>query len=147
MNPQIYPAYEYMLYFDGCSKGNPGLAGAGAVLYHFNTEVWSDSTFVGTRSTNNQAEYMGLIMGLIQAQQMGLKQLQVFGDSQLVINHMTGVYQCRSEQLSVLYFQAKELERSFDKIEFVHVLRKENKRADHLSNIAVDMFVKQSYAL
>ncbi len=142
MNPQIYPTYEYTLYFDGCSKGNPGLAGAGAALYHFNEEVWSDSMFVGTHSTNNQAEYMGLIMGLIYAEKTGVRTIQVFGDSQLVINHMKGVYQCRADGLVQLYFQAKELERTFDKIEYVHVLRQYNKRADHLSNIAVDMFVK-----
>lgn len=130
--------YDFALYFDGCSKGNPGLSGAGAVIYHNNTEIWSESLFVGTHCTNNQAEYMGLIMGLEYAiKNANIKKLQVFGDSQLVIRQMTGVYQCKSDQLRTYYNQAKELERMFEEITFTHVFRCNNKRADYLSNVAI----------
>ena len=47
--------FEYKMNFDGCSKGNPGLCGAGAVLYHNETEIWSNSFFVGENATNNCA--------------------------------------------------------------------------------------------
>jgi ribonuclease HI len=56
---------NYKLFFDGCSKGNPGLAGAGAVIYNNDQEIWSDSFFVGDKITNNYAEYSGLILGLL----------------------------------------------------------------------------------
>ena len=61
---KIFPEIEYKLQFDGCSKKNPGLAGAGAVIYKYSKEIWSGKLFVGTNSTNNYAEYSGLIIGL-----------------------------------------------------------------------------------
>lgn len=130
-------SFVYRMNFDGCSKGNPGLCGAGAVIYHNDTEIWSQSFFVGENATNNRAEYSGLILGLQQAAELNIKCLHVQGDSQLVINHMKGIYQCNSPNLIELYERAKELEATFEKIHYEHVLRHLNKRADHLSNIAI----------
>ena len=137
---RIYPEFDYKLKFDGCSKGNPGLAGAGAVIYHYDKEIWCDHFFVGEKYTNNHAEYAGLILGLQQAKLMDIKVLKVEGDSQLVINHMKGIYKCKSVNLLELYDKAKELEKFFEKIDYSHVLRNENKRADELSNIAVNNY-------
>lgn len=134
---KVYPEIEYKLKFDGCSKGNPGLAGAGAVIYHLNKEIWSSEFFVGELYSNNHAEYSGLILGLQQAKAMNIKYLYVEGDSLLVINQMKGIYKCKSFNLIDLYEKAKELERSFNKINYYHVLRNENKRADELANIAI----------
>ena len=134
---KIFPECDYKLNFDGCSKGNPGLAGAGAVIYNFGDEYWSNYFFVGEKFTNNHAEYAGLILGLQQAKEFGIKNLTVEGDSLLVINQMKGTYKCNSENLIDLYKRAKELETYFNKIEFVHVLRNKNKRADELSNMAI----------
>jgi ribonuclease HI len=146
---QIFPEFEYKLNFDGCSKGNPGLAGAGAVICHFEKECWADTFFVGEMFTNNHAEYAGLILGLHQAKIMGIKCLKVEGDSLLVINQMKGLYKCKSINLLDLYEKAKELETHFDKIDYEHVLRNKNKRADHLSNIAIDKFLntKKRFAI
>jgi len=138
---KIYPEFDYKLNFDGCSKGNPGIAGAGAVLYKFGQEYWANYFFVGEYFTNNHAEYAGLILGLQQAKEFGIKQLEVEGDSLLVINQMKGTYKCKSPNLFELYEKAKELESHFDKIEYRHVLRNSNKRADELSNIAVDEYL------
>jgi ribonuclease HI len=135
---QIFPEFDYKLNFDGCSKGNPGLAGAGAVIYNFDKECWSDTFFVGENATNNHAEYAGLILGLRRAKIMGIKCLKVEGDSLLVINQMKGLYKCKSINLLELYEKAKELESHFDIIVYEHVLRNKNKRADELSNIAID---------
>lgn len=129
--------FEYKMNFDGCSKGNPGIAGAGAVIYQLNNELWSDTFYVGMNATNNHAEYAGLILGLQQARLMGIKYLKVEGDSLLIINHMKGTYKCKSLNLIELYEKAKELEKDFYKIEYVHVLRNKNKRADELSNLAL----------
>jgi ribonuclease HI len=131
---KVYPTFNYIMYFDGCSKGNPGLSGAGAVIYYNNEEIWSQSFFVGKNATNNHAEYAGLILGLQQAVEMDIKRLLVKGDSQLVINHMKGTYKCSSTNLIDLYKKAKELESNFDEICYEHILRNFNKRADQLSN-------------
>jgi ribonuclease HI len=123
------------LYFDGCSKGNPGICGAGAVIYddHMN-ELYSESKFVSTSSTNNIAEYTGLVMGLTYAKLMGIKKLFVYGDSQLVIKQMTGEYKVKSDGLQPLYKEATDIIRYFDEVVFQHVYRNKNKRADELAN-------------
>ena len=125
---------KYTLFFDGCSKGNPGPAGAGAVLYHENTEIWSRSIFVGNNSTNNVAEYTGLIIGLHEAVNKNIKELVVKGDSMLVIKQMKGEYKVNSKDMQRLYENAKSFEKKFDKITYEHVYRNHNARADQLSN-------------
>jgi ribonuclease HI len=141
---KIYPEFDYKMNFDGCSKGNPGLAGAGAVIYHFDKEYWSDSFFVGEMFTNNHAEYAGLILGLQKAKALGIKRLRVEGDSLLVINHLKGIYKCKSINLIELYEKARELETHFEQIEYVHVFRNKNKRADELSNIAIEDYLEEN---
>jgi ribonuclease HI len=130
---------EYELYFDGCCKGNPGVGGAGAVIYHHGNEIWGKSLYVGEKTTNNIAEYTGLIFGLDAAVEMGIKTLVVKGDSQLVIKQMRGEYQVKSENLVPLFTEAKKLAAKIDEISFVHVYRNENKRADELSNHGLDI--------
>jgi ribonuclease HI len=138
---KVYPESNFTMNFDGCSKGNPGLAGVGAVIYCLDDEIWSGSLFLGNKATNNQSEYTGLIFGLQQALDMNIKTLIVKGDSQLVINQMTGKYKCNSDNIIELYKKAKELEKEFEKIYFVHVLRNNNKRADELSNDAIKDYI------
>ena len=140
---KIFPEYNYKLNFDGCSKSNPGLAGCGAVIYNFDKEIWSDYLFVGEKFTNNHAEYAGLILGLQQAKQYGIKKIIVEGDSLLVINQMKGTFKCKSQNLIELYNQAKELEKYFDCITYIHVYRDKNIRADELSNISIEKYLNQ----
>ena len=124
----------YEMYFDGCSKGNPGLSGAGAVIYKNGEEIWSNSYFVSDSATNNVAEYFGLIRGLKRAIKMNIRHLIVKGDSQLIIKQMTGQYQVKSESMIELYEISKKMEEEFENISYEHVYRKYNKRADYLSN-------------
>jgi len=128
---------EYTLFFDGCSKGNPGKAGAGAVLYKNNIEIWNKTHFIGEKQTNNYAEYMGLIIGLEEVVKQKVSSLVVKGDSLLVIRQMKGEYKVNSPNISELYKTALNLTKFITKIEFIHVYRKDNKRADALSNDAL----------
>jgi ribonuclease HI len=139
---KIHPEYDYIMNFDGCSKGNPGLAGCGAVIYYLGKEIWSDSFFVGNNVTNNYSEYAGLTLGLQHAKKLEIKKIKILGDSQLVINHMKKIYKCNSPNLIELYDAAKELEKYFEVIEYDHIYRNQNKRADQLSNIAVENYLK-----
>uniref|UniRef100_A0A6C0JZJ6 RNase H type-1 domain-containing protein n=1 Tax=viral metagenome TaxID=1070528 RepID=A0A6C0JZJ6_9ZZZZ len=124
----------YCMMFDGCSKGNPGPAGAGAVIYANNVEIWSRAIFVGNRETNNLAEYTGMLLGLNEAVRRNIRVLTVKGDSEVVIKQMLGKYKVKSENLLDIYEQAKDLEKHFDKIDYIHVYRHLNARADALSN-------------
>ena len=130
--------YEYLMQFDGCSKGNPGKAGSGAVIYKNKSEIWGKSLFIGDKNTNNEAEYMGLIIGLEEAINIGVKDLYVEGDSLLVIKQMKGLYKVKAENLYKLYEKAKKLEKQFTSVSYNHVYRDKNKRADELSNMALN---------
>jgi len=134
---KICPENEYTMYFDGCSKGNPGPSGAGAVIFNNGEEVWGASIFVGERETNNVAEYNGLLLGMKHAIDMKIKKLIVYGDSLLVIKQMNKQYKISAENLVPLFNEAQELRTKFDNITFVHVYRTQNKRADELSNMGL----------
>jgi ribonuclease HI len=132
---------DYTMYFDGCSKGNPGKAGAGAVIYGNGNEIVSKSIYVGERETNNVAEYNGLILGMTLAIQEKIRVLTVNGDSKLVIKQIKGEYKVRSADMLSLYNRAKELETYFDKIEYIHIYRHLNTRADELSNEGIQQVI------
>ena len=136
--PVPYPSCEYVLNFDGCSKGNPGPAGIGAVISKSGSEEWCGCQFIG-KKTNNQSEYSALILGLNEALSRNIKQLQVYGDSLLVINQVTGQFKVKNVQLQELYKEAMDLIAKFDYITFNHVYRQFNKRADQLSNLALEV--------
>ena len=134
---KIYPSTEFVLYFDGCSKGNPGHAGIGAVIYKKGIEYWAACKYIGDKKTNNEAEYSALIFGLRSAIDQNIKILSVCGDSLLVINQVNKIYKVKNPKLAVLYDEVVNLINLFTYIDFNHVFRKENKRADLLSNLAL----------
>jgi len=140
--PRIFPQNYYLLQFDGCSKGNPGMAAAGAVLYKNNIEIWSGSKFLGYNETNNYAEYMGLIMGLSKANELNISELIVEGDSMLIIKQMNGENQVRSTNIIELHKLAMQLKLKFSNIVFNHIYRENNKRADELCNEAIEKITK-----
>lgn len=124
---------KYILRFDGASKGNPGKCGAGAVIYLNNNEIWSDSVYLGTQ-TNNYAEYYGMVIGLKEAIKRNIKDIYVEGDSMLVIKQMLGHYSVKSDNLKALFKEAKTLQLQFNYINFKHIYRNKNQRADELAN-------------
>ena len=127
------------LYFDGCSKGNPGKGGAGAVIYHNKEEIWSNYAFLGDNVTNNYAEYQGLLMGLNAAVNLNIKNLAVYGDSKLVINQLNGTFQVKAGNLIECYNNAAIIKHKLNYVTFKHVYRTENKRADKLANMGVEL--------
>ena len=128
----------YTLFFDGCSKGNPGNAGAGAVIYKNDIEIYNLSKYVGKNETNNVAEYTGLIIGLTEAVNQNIKQLDVKGDSELIIKQMNNEYKVKSTNIIQLHKNAKKLTNQFNEITFSHVYRNDNVRADELANDALN---------
>jgi ribonuclease HI len=125
---------SYILFFDGCSKGNPGKAGAGAVIYRNQIEIYSQSSFVGEKTTNNVAEYSGLIMGLEKAVGLNINRLHVKGDSMLAIKQLRGEFKVNSPSITPLFQRAKQLEKQIGQVTYEHVYREYNKRADQLAN-------------
>ncbi len=126
------------VYSDGAARGNPGLSGAGAVLVEPNGQVVDRiGKFLGVQ-TNNYAEYMGLLLGLRRAQALGVTEVEVFADSELMIRQLGGRYQVKSPTLRPLYEEAVKLLKDFSRVKLVHVPREMNKAADEMSNRAID---------
>lgn len=128
---------KYTLYFDGGSRGNPGPGGCGWVVHKGDMEIYAGMAPLGT-CTNNYAEYKGLEYGLLSALDKNYRHLTVYGDSLLVINQVMGIWKCKSPNLIQILKSIKELVSEFEHIEFLHVRREHNKRADALSNDAMD---------
>jgi ribonuclease HI len=126
------------LYSDGAARGNPGPAGAGAVIVNPDGHVVAKvGRFLGD-STNNVAEYMGLILGLRRAKAMGIRSLEVLSDSELLVRQLAGEYQVKADHLRPLHAEAAELLRGFADVEVRHIPREENAQADAMSNRAID---------
>ena len=126
------------VFSDGAARGNPGPAGAGAVLIDENGHVLKKlGRFLG-KQTNNVAEYEGLLLGLRNARALGAREVEVRADSQLLIRQLQGSYAVKNEVLRRLHAEALALLRAFDKYELVHVPREENAVADEMSNRAIN---------
>lgn len=132
------PGRVVRVYSDGAARGNPGPAGAGAVLTDPSGAVIARlGRFLGNK-TNNVAEYEGLLLGLKHAQELGYRQVEVRADSQLLIRQLKGEYAVRHAGLKPLHAEALRLLHAFDRYELQHVPREENALADEMSNRAID---------
>ncbi|MEE9574117.1 MAG: ribonuclease HI family protein [Candidatus Neomarinimicrobiota bacterium] len=129
----------FSLYFDGASRSNPGPASYGGVIYEDNVERYTYKKYIGS-TTNNVAEYQALLNGLLCAQEKGITNVNVYGDSKLVIEQVTGNWKVNSPLLKPIHREICALlaTNTFDTITFQHVYRKNNKRADELANEALD---------
>jgi ribonuclease HI len=129
-----------VIFADGGSRGNPGPSGCGAVIKAGSEkgEILANlSKFVGI-TTNNVAEYTGLLIGLEKALAMGFSEVEVRMDSELIVKQIKGIYRCKNEGLIPLFNEAKRLQRQFKKFNIEHVRREYNKEADLLANQAMD---------
>ncbi|XP_050906486.1 uncharacterized protein LOC127120114 isoform X5 [Lathyrus oleraceus] len=127
------------LNFDGASKGNPGLAGAGAILRADDgSKDYRLREGVGT-ATSNVAEYRALILGLKQALKKGYKHICVKGDSLLVCNQIQGLWKVKNPNMSYLCNEAKEYKNKFLSFKINHIPREYNRDADTQANCAVNL--------
>ena len=129
------------LYADGAAKGNPGPAGAGAVLFGDGGEVLAELHKPLGKATNNVAEYEALILGLEEAKRRGIQRLDVRMDSMLVVRQMQGLWKIKHPGLRPLALRAGALLAGFPTRTIEHVPRDENSHADRLANLAVEMGV------
>ena len=130
------------IFTDGGSRGNPGPAGAGAIVYDGKKVIARVSEYLG-KQTNNYAEYEALLLALEAArEELGSPvkvSVVVKMDSELIVRQMAGVYRVKDPTLKIKHAAVKALiHESFPKIEFVHVRREFNAEADELANDAMD---------
>ena len=123
---------------DGGARGNPGPAAYGYVLEA------EDGTLLDARgetigvATNNVAEYRALIAGLEKAVELGIGELEVVSDSELLVKQMQGEYRVKNEALRELNDEANSLERKLGRVRYTAVRREHNELADKLVNEALD---------
>ena len=125
-------------YIDGGSRGNPGPAGYGVSIETSTGTIIDEFTGTIGVATNNTAEYRGLIAALEYLVENQYRDAIIRSDSQLLTRQMTGRYQVKHSQLRKLYTRAKELETFFENIDYEHIPREKNQRADKLANVAMD---------
>jgi ribonuclease HI len=127
----------WTLEVDGASRGNPGPAAAGIVIKDDGHVVLEEGITLG-QCTNNQAEYRALIIGLRRARELGIAELTVYTDSQLIANQIAGRWKVKDAELKQLREEALALLSSFEKVDIRQVSRDLNRRADELANEALD---------
>jgi ribonuclease HI len=126
------------LYADGGSRGNPGPAASGAVLYDERGDVLEEiGVFLGV-ATNNVAEWTALLAGLKAAVARGVDDITVRMDSELVVKQLSGAYRVKHPGLIPLHAEAKALLRRFAHVDVAHVRRKDNAAADAVVNQVLD---------
>jgi ribonuclease HI len=137
------------VYCDGASRGNPGPAAYGVAAFRKGDEkslsafrAGKDTTLfklakkIG-RHTNNEAEYYGIIRALEKCLELGINDIVLYSDSELVIRQLRGEYKVKNEKLKPLYEQARSLAQRLKPV-LVHVPREKNQIADYLANLALD---------
>jgi ribonuclease HI len=134
----LYHLSRWRLYVDGASRGNPGPAGAGAVLFGPQGEKRAEESRYLGETTNNVAEYQALLLGLELALDQGVKRLHIFADSQLVVNQLLGAYQVKKPHLLPLWQKARKTLQKFDTYAISHLDRSFNYEADRLARQAID---------
>ena len=125
-------------YFDGGARSNPGPAGYGVYIVDDAGTVLAELSGSLGNTTNNIAEYNGLIAALQWAVDRDLKQIAIKGDSLLIIEQMRGNYKVKNEGLKPLHMKARMLVMQIGNVSFAHVPREKNKDADRLSNVGMD---------
>lgn len=129
---------KLIVHVDGGSRGNPGPAAAACVISSEAGETLArDTELLGT-ATNNVAEYRALLLGLRRAGELGASEIEVIGDSELVVKQVQGRYKVKHEAMRPLYLEAMRALRGFERWSIRAVPRAENAEADALVNEALD---------
>ena len=132
-----------VMYSDGGSRGNPGPSAAGYIIKDAEGKLaYEGGAYLGI-TTNNQAEYHGVRLGLEKAHELGVKSIECYVDSMLVVNQLNGQYVIRNRELWPIHERIKELIGQFDKVTFRHVKREFNQQADSMVNKILDTRTKK----
>ncbi len=127
-----------MVNVDGGSRGNPGPAAVGIVVQDADGEVLEE---VGERigsATNNVAEYRALLLGIERARALGASELELIGDSELIVRQVKGEYKVKDSALRELHGAVTQALAPFKSWSIRHVRRESNAEADRLVNEALD---------
>jgi ribonuclease HI len=123
---------------DGGARGNPGPAAVAAVVQDADGEVLEERSERIGRATNNVAEYRALLLGIARAAALGATELELLGDSELIVKQVKGEYKVKDAALRELHAEVKRALGGFEGWSIRHVRRERNAEADRLVNEALD---------
>jgi ribonuclease HI len=129
---------KVIVHVDGGARGNPGLAAGAAVVSAPDGEVLASETELLGVTTNNVAEYRGLLLGLARARELGASEVEIVNDSELVAKQLNGSYRVRHPDMRALHAQALAALAAFERWSIRSVPRAQNADADALVNAALD---------
>ena len=132
------PIKKVVIHTDGVAAPNPGPAAIGVTIKDEHDRLISAISQPIGYATNNQAEYRAIIAALENANQLGVSQVDLRSDSELVVRQINGKYRVKNKDLKSLYQQVKELQGSFEGFTIIHVPREQNKEADSLAGKALE---------
>ena len=127
---------KVIIYADGASRGNPGLAAVGATIKNEEGRLLTSISRRIGRATNNQAEYKAIITALEEAIKLGASEVGVYLDSELIVRQISGQYRVKNTALKPLYLQVRQLQGLLKDFTITHVPRQQNIEADDLANKA-----------
>ena len=132
------------IYIDGAARGNPGVAGIGIIIKDGQGQkIRQLYKYIG-QATNNIAEYTALVYGLQEALILGLKDVVIYSDSELLVKQLNGEYRVKNSNLRPYYEQSLHLRTGLQRLEIRQISREENKETDKLANKAVDSRIDSS---
>jgi ribonuclease HI len=127
-----------VVHVDGGARGNPGPAAIAAVVATPDGDVLEERSEEIGEATNNVAEYRALLLGIVRAKELGARELELVGDSELIVRQVRGEYRVKERALRELHARVREALRDFDRWSIRHVRRADNEAADALVNAALD---------
>jgi len=137
---------QAVIYTDGACSGNPGPAGAGYVIAAPDRQILAEDAVAVGHGTNNIAEYTGAIAALERARELGLRTVIVRSDSELMCKQVWGQYRVKNPGIVKLHVRLRRAMEGFDSVQFEHVPREKNERADALARQGVEKSRKKAAA-
>jgi len=134
----VLPLKQLFIYTDGASRGNPGEAGAGIIIFSKNGKIIKKIRKYLGNTTNNVAEYLALIIALQEALKLKADVVHLFSDSELIVRQIKGIYKVRDRKMRALSYELKKLLSKFIQYDIICIDRRKNKEADKLANLAIE---------
>jgi len=139
LRPSIRDHSRLTIYIDGASRGNPGPAGIGVIIYDEKKRLVDELCKYIGKTTNNVAEYQALLKALSQARSLGAETLIIYSDCELLVRQMAGEYRVKNKTLRNFYQRARANLKNFRKVNIRYIAREKNKKADRLANKGINL--------
>jgi len=135
--PETKKVKSAIIFVDGSSRGNPGPSSGAYLIMDKNGKEIERKGFKLGEGSNNRAEYLALIKALERASELGIEDVEVRSDSELLVNQINSLYKVKSKNLIELYKKVKDEIKKFKNFKIIHIPREQNFLVDKLAKKAL----------